>query len=82
LEVNQAKGMFRYSDGKVIGKMMFINPYFMIENINKKEKSSLFEVEDNEQAKMIVDDKFVEEFILKVIEDNKSNYKNLTIDDG
>jgi uncharacterized Zn-finger protein len=49
----------------------------MIENINKKEKSSLFEAEDNEQAKMIVDDKFVEEFILKVIEDNILNYKNI-----
>ncbi len=77
LEINQAKGMFKYADGKIEWKMMFINPYFMIENINKKEKNSLFEAEDSEQAKIIVDDKFVEEFILKVIEDNKSNYKNI-----
>ena len=77
LEINQAKWMFKYVDWTVEGKMMFINPYFMIEDINKKEKSSLFETEDSEQAKIVVDDKFVEEFILKVIEDNKSNYKNI-----
>jgi len=79
LEINQAKCMFKYVDGKVEWKMMFINPYFMIEDINKKEKNSLFETEDGEQAKIVVDDKFVEDFILKVIQDNKSNYKNLNI---
>ena len=79
LEINQAKGMFKYADNRVYWKMMFINPYFMIEDINKKEKNSLFEAEDSEQSKILVDDKFVENFILKVIADNISNYKNLAV---
>jgi hypothetical protein len=68
-------------DNKIDGKLFFVNPYFMIEDINKKEKSSLFEQEDSEQVKILVDEKFVEEFILKVIEDNKSNYQALDQND-
>jgi hypothetical protein len=74
LEINQVKNLFKYKDGVVEGKMLFINPYFMVENLNKKEKSSLSETEDSEKQQIVIDENFVQNFVADTIQVNKDNY--------
>ena len=84
LEVNHAKMLFKYSNGGVVGTMFFVNPYFMVDNLCfwEKQKSDLLVYEEIDLfsstsakwKKTKIDDKFVEGFILNIIEDNKSNY--------
>ena len=60
LEVNQAKMMFRYSDGKIFGKMFFVNPYFQVKNLDENQK---------------VDAVFLGKFKSDVVAENIQNYK-------
>lgn len=61
LEINQAKFLFKYFDGNMQWKMFFVNPYFQLENLERK---------------FVIDDKFLKDFESKIIKDNINNYMN------
>ncbi|HKL43919.1 MAG TPA: metallophosphoesterase [Candidatus Absconditabacterales bacterium] len=75
LELNQVKMFFKYSNGKLEGKMFFVNPYFLVDNgelKNDKKEPPLIPNPKGDRIK--VDEEFVENFIEKMINENKENY--------
>ena len=46
----------------------------MVENLNKKEKKSLFEQENIEKEHIMIDEKFIDKFISDIIKENIDNY--------
>ncbi|MCK9467184.1 MAG: metallophosphoesterase [Candidatus Absconditabacterales bacterium] len=77
LETNHIKALFQYSNNSIKGKLIFINPYFFIDNsnINKINKDSLFPIDgENKQEISQLTEAFVDQFILDTIEQNKQYY--------
>ena len=74
LEVNQTKALFQYSPNSVKWKMIFINPYLLIDGSNiKNDDGSLFSLNGGLDIKKLSED-FLDQFIFDVIEQNKQNY--------
>jgi len=77
LETNHIKALFQYSNNSIKWKLIFINPYFFIDNsnINKINKDSLFPIDwENKQEISQLTEAFVDQFILDTIEQNKQYY--------
>ncbi len=66
LEVNHVKMLFKYSDNLVKWSMIFVNPYFLI--------SEEWIVQSVKWNNSIIDEEFVDEFVLSNMEQNKNNY--------
>lgn len=74
LEVNQTKALFQYSPNSVKWKMIFINPYLLIDGSNiKNDDGSLFSLNGGLDIKKLGEG-FLDQFIFDVIEQNKQNY--------
>ena len=77
LETNHIKALFQYSNNSIKWKLIFINPYFFIDNssINKTNNDSLFSIDwENKQEISQLTEAFVDQFILDTIEQNKQYY--------
>lgn len=64
LEINQIKVLFKYSNGEINWKKIYINPYFQLDDCDINNK---------------IDEKFLSDFENKIIELNENNYKDLNI---
>ncbi len=68
LEVNHIKMLFKYSNNVAKWNMIFINPYLLIEN--------WWLIIDNGSKDVAkINEKFVDEFVLNTIDENKQNYQ-------
>ena len=77
LEVNHVKTLFQYSHNSIKWKMIFINPYFLIDSssLGVRNNDLLFSVdwESGWEMKQL-DEVSLDQFILDTIEQNKKNY--------
>jgi uncharacterized protein YggL (DUF469 family) len=77
LEVNHIKMLFKYSNNIAKWNMIFVNPYFLIDKMSSWEESKDINLDsstDSEWQKLQIDEKFVDDFVLDTIEQNKKNY--------
>jgi len=77
LEVNHIKMLFSYSNNIAKWNMIFVNPYFLIDKMSSWEESKDINLDsstDSEWQKLQIDEKFVDDFVLDTIEQNKKNY--------
>lgn len=85
LEVNHIKMLFKCSDNSAKWSMVFVNPYFLIDQMSfwAKSKSTwsadrdidLYSSMLSEWQNSKINQEFVDEFVLSTIEQNKVNYK-------